>query len=545
MVTFVVKGGGASRAVGVVSRTVVTFVVKLCLEALVAVWCVALSTCGGLLWRVLPITRVVSAVGATVLHLAEFWCLWWHPLLVLEWFVFVPSGALVHCVALWEAPGACVSTVCCVVFPDRELRALFHKLLGVALSVVRQALVVCLWSRCFSFLRLRSRCVSLSDHEADLGTPLWQGHGVDYREVVVRLSGPLAPVVFSDRVGCRDTRQKATSNLSLSGSDRLVVAFPSAVCFQFRLWRRMARVQVGLLACFGVRPSDAERDGSICRVQIRRRHSGHRDLVATVFSFARCSALEGLSTRQVVSVTWYPQPHASVRGSSLSGGRAQVLFRCGPASSSHCLTLRWLRSRIGRLGVGPQLGRAAVVCGCVLCYDSLASLYLGRSKAGVSGWRVRGVDFYMVGSLAVFSDFHSVGSLGVPNYWFGNPFLGAVRGGTGVCSSLTSWRVQGPGWFCLWALDLQEVEVAVTSGETSFSLGCLVSLGVTPGCSFPTLRRSEMLVLVSVVLLPLVGVPAALAGRDSLSQEFVAGRSWWRFVAPFIASSVSCERERL
>ncbi|MQL81866.1 hypothetical protein Taro_014332 [Colocasia esculenta] len=28
--------------------------------------------------------------------------------------------------------------------------------------------------------------------------------------------------------------------------------------------------------------------------------------------------------------------------------------------------------------------------------------------------------------------------------------------------SLTSWRVQGPGWFCLWALDLVEVEVAVS-----------------------------------------------------------------------------------
>ncbi|MQL75031.1 hypothetical protein Taro_007406 [Colocasia esculenta] len=29
-------------------------------------------------------------------------------------------------------------------------------------------------------------------------------------------------------------------------------------------------------------------------------------------------------------------------------------------------------------------------------------------------------------------------------------------------------------------------------------------------------------------------------GRDSLSQEFVVGRSWWRFVVPFVASSVSC-----
>ncbi|MQM03944.1 hypothetical protein Taro_036734 [Colocasia esculenta] len=29
-----------------------------------------------------------------------------------------------------------------------------------------------------------------------------------------------------------------------------------------------------------------------------------------------------------------------------------------------------------------------------------------------------------------------------------------------------------------------------------------------------------------------------LCSRDSLSQEFVAGRSWWRFIAPCVASSV-------
>ncbi|MQL78626.1 hypothetical protein Taro_011057 [Colocasia esculenta] len=44
-----------------------------------------------------------------------------------------------------------------------------------------------------------------------------------------------------------------------------------------------------------------------------------------------------------------------------------------------------------------------------------------------------------------------------PDYYFGNSFLGAVYGGTGVCSSLTSWRARGAGWFCLWALDLVEL----------------------------------------------------------------------------------------
>ncbi|MQL88085.1 hypothetical protein Taro_020651 [Colocasia esculenta] len=41
------------------------------------------------------------------------------------------------------------------------------------------------------------------------------------------------------------------------------------------------------------------------------------------------------------------------------------------------------------------------------------------------------------------------------------PFWVPVRGGTGECGFPTWWRVQGPGWFCLWALDLVEVEVVV------------------------------------------------------------------------------------
>ncbi|MQL90181.1 hypothetical protein Taro_022759, partial [Colocasia esculenta] len=126
---------------------------------------------------------------------------------------------------------------------------------------------------------------------------------------------------------------------------------------------------------------------------------------------------------------------------------------------------------------------------------------------------------------------------------------------------LTSWSVRGAGWFYLWALDLEEVRGGRAYSETLFSLGCLVSLGVTSGCSFPGLVELlphvfdsagsagvvfglTRVVVEAVVLLPLVGVPAALAGRDSLSQEFVSGWLWWRFVAPCIASSVSYERER-
>ncbi|MQM20502.1 hypothetical protein Taro_053524, partial [Colocasia esculenta] len=170
-------------------------------------------------------------------------------------------------------------------------------------------------------------------------------------------------------------------------------------------------------------------------------------------------ALEGLSVRWVVTVTWDPQPRASVsEGVASCGGRAQVTDleqkgkMVGAGAPSHCLALRWFRSHVGRSGVGPQLGRAAVVCGCVLGCDSLASLYRGVVSAlrVLSGCLVR-----------------------TPDYYFCNPFLGAVGGGTGRCSSLTSWSVRVAGWFCLWALDLVKV-FRVMFGLTRFLLLWLV-----------------------------------------------------------------------
>ncbi|MQM13209.1 hypothetical protein Taro_046135, partial [Colocasia esculenta] len=65
---------------------------------------------------------------------------------------------------------------------------------------------------------------------------------------------------------------------------------------------------------------------------------------------------------------------------------------------------------------------------------------------------------------AMCSGFHFAGSLGAPNCCFGNLFLGAVCGGTGRCSSLTSWSVRGAGWFCLWTLDLVETILLTLPG---------------------------------------------------------------------------------
>ncbi|MQM10598.1 hypothetical protein Taro_043489 [Colocasia esculenta] len=79
-------------------------------------------------------------------------------------------------------------------------------------------------------------------------------------------------------------------------------------------------------------------------------------------------------------------------------------------------------------------------------------------------------------------------------------FLGASPYGTSVCVSLTSWRVRGPGWFCLWALDLVEVSGGCVCGETFFSRVCSVLFVVTPA-----------------YLLPLfVGVLAALVGKGQV-----------------------------
>ncbi|MQL70894.1 hypothetical protein Taro_003196, partial [Colocasia esculenta] len=133
-----------SHAFGAMSRTVATFVANvpplvLCaLEAIIAIGRVALPTCGGrsgalclpasksqygcLLWRVLPVSRVVSAVGAIVLHLAWFWCLWWHHVLVIRWFVLFPS---------------CVASRVCSVFEALSFPPLGHFVLANALWLYR------------------------------------------------------------------------------------------------------------------------------------------------------------------------------------------------------------------------------------------------------------------------------------------------------------------------------------------------------------------------------------------------------------------------
>ncbi|MQM01951.1 hypothetical protein Taro_034708 [Colocasia esculenta] len=69
------------------------------------------------------------------------------------------------------------------------------------------------------------------------------------------------------------------------------------------------------------------------------------------FSFAGCSALEGLSARQLV---WVFEV-------------VEALFRCGPISPSHCLALHWFRSRVGRQELTAGEREGWTVCPSLNC----------------------------------------------------------------------------------------------------------------------------------------------------------------------------------
>ncbi|MQM05869.1 hypothetical protein Taro_038690 [Colocasia esculenta] len=163
------------------------------------------------------------------------------------------------------------------------------------------------------------------------------------------------------------------------------------------------------------------------------------------FSFARCLALEGFSARQVVTFTWDPQPRASVsEGVAPGGGRAQV-----SDVEQKGKTVGQRR----RPGVGPQLGRAAVV---------------------VSG-------------------------------------VSEVQGGS-ACRPSTLWRSEVAMPVC----SMSSVVLAVCAEGVMFGMTWVVVKAFLCFHCF-----------------------VVLCGRDSLSQDFVVGRSWWPFVAPCVARSVS------
>ncbi|MQM23901.1 hypothetical protein Taro_056971, partial [Colocasia esculenta] len=130
---------------------------------------------------------------------------------------------------------------------------------------------------------------------------------------------------------------------------------------------------------------------------------------------------DGVATAECVVTPEEASPQAGFP----FGPSGEECGRLARSSPSHSLVVRWFRSHVWRSSVGPQLSRAAVVCGCVLGCDSLDSLYRGgcRQESAVGELEEWTICPSLHGgcSLAVFS---SVGL--APNYCFGNPFLGAV-----------------------------------------------------------------------------------------------------------------------
>ncbi|MQM09209.1 hypothetical protein Taro_042074 [Colocasia esculenta] len=222
----------------------------------------------------------------------------------------------------------------------------------VALSVVRQALVVCLWSRCFSFLWLRSHCVSLSDHEDDLVLWLvgpWYGPNAQF--------GLLSGVATDkERDGSirRVLNLKATPCVSLSGCGRILVASEGGTLDVATCWRQVGR---HLLA----------------------------QKVTHLWSCSGClvSVLPG----------GIPGSRAVPCVPTLADGPSGVFWK-GCRACLCLLSLSWLRSS----------GVVSVV---------VATPVLFRCRVLT------------------------------PDCYFGNPFLGAIHGGTVGCGSLTSWCAEG------------------------------------------------------------------------------------------------------
>ncbi|MQM11161.1 hypothetical protein Taro_044065, partial [Colocasia esculenta] len=482
---------GAVSCCAASSQCVSPLVPQLCLEALVAVWCVALSAYGGrssasccALLRAnmvvallkLPVLRMFCMCGSLVKSpfrvrgrcglFYPFWLavscgwLWQHPVLMLEWFVFVLSGDLVHCIALWLALGACVSTVCCAVFLIISIVCSF-----VALLVVRQALVVA----CVRFLWLHSRCVSLSDHEDDLvfvsswdlylavgdrlstsacvlcaivvcsmscrmsglALLLWRGCGVDHREVVVPIVtvNPVATtrcVAFLSRLVNRSRRwyRDAPPRRVFGRSKAKALASSPFPCFGFLL--SLLHSEEGKFSL----PSPAawcvvaELRWLVQCVEWRHGRGGGG------FVFVK-ALVWGLDLRFNVWET----PGWSIPAVGLPADVA----------TTECVVTSEKASPRARLPIGPSGGNAA---GCLPGLSDRREVRRGATvrpdyRGGCRKESVAGMlEPSRVSQPTVVSVTRSlVPSMVAPE----------------CVVSLTLWSVRGVGWFYLWALDLVEV----------------------------------------------------------------------------------------
>ncbi|MQM01722.1 hypothetical protein Taro_034482 [Colocasia esculenta] len=181
-------------------RCVFCLCLSYALEALVAVWCVALSVCVVSCGESSLLALVVRSLVQLRCILPGYWCLWWSPVLVLEWFVFVSFGALVALSVVRQVLAAACGRVFSLAWErvrpvgipsfglgPFEVNVLSSTSTVVSIPVQFADVLGCLalpTSDVFPdfasthyacgafglvFLWLHSRCVSLSDHEDDLG----------------------------------------------------------------------------------------------------------------------------------------------------------------------------------------------------------------------------------------------------------------------------------------------------------------------------------------------------------------------------------------
>ncbi|MQM03318.1 hypothetical protein Taro_036097 [Colocasia esculenta] len=194
------------------------------------------------------------------------------------------------------------------------------------------------------------RRVLVEDVTGILSRPQFRGLKLGRR--LFLLFSFLSSSLLLSEIGCRDTRQKATSNLSLSGSDRLVVAFPSAFRFQFSIVAEDGSCPSWAL------PSDEEHDGSIRRVL---------NLKATpVVSLSGCDRIHVALFLRVAMGSSSPSSLEAYTWSSRLGGdrlEATHLWSLSGCLVSSCgLCLGWPTALLG------VSGRDAVhACACWAC----------------------------------------------------------------------------------------------------------------------------------------------------------------------------------
>ncbi|MQL99006.1 hypothetical protein Taro_031724 [Colocasia esculenta] len=223
-------------------------------------------------------------------------------------------------------------------------------------------------------------------------------HGLDWRvDVCLRAGLPLGPserwflfclVVFWVLGPCRVCRCWPTALLGVSGRGAMRA---------YAYW-----------ACLGYKPAVPVSVG-----------------VPLLFSFTRCFALEGLSRSEVVSIFWDPHPREPVERVLRA---TSVLELATVLADSRAEGKTVVGSSIEKQSAAGELEDGRCVLLLAACGGGLVALAVTEF-----------LTLFPTSVLRVLS-----GCLvQAPNCYFCNPFLGAVHGGIGGCSSLTSWHLLG------------------------------------------------------------------------------------------------------